>query len=138
MTYATLTDLQDAFGETEILQLTDRDGAGTPSAGFVAAVLARADALIDSYLLGRYALPLDPTPTVLVATACDLARYWLYDDAAPDRVRQSYEDAMSWLRDVAAGRVLLQLPAASPEQSAGSPDYGAPDRVFSPETLAAF
>lgn len=138
MPYATQTDLEDAFGAAEILQLADRDGDGLPDAGFVAAALDRADSLIDGYLAGRYALPVSPAPAVLTATACDLARYWLYDDAAPDRVRQAYEDAVAWLKDVAAGKVLLQLPAAGAGVSSGSPDWDAPDRTFSFDALGLF
>ncbi len=138
MTYATQADLEDAFGATEILQLADRDRDGVADSPVIAAVLARADSMIDSYLGGRYALPITPIPTVLVATACDLARYWLYDDAAPERVRDSYQDAVGFLKDVSAGRVLLQLPAAAADASAGSPAYSAPDPVFSSDTLAQY
>lgn len=138
MPYATQTHLEDAFGADEVLQIADRDRDGLPDAGFVDAALDRADSLIDGYLAGRYALPVSPVPPVLTATACDLARYWLYDDAAPDRVRQAFEDAMAWLKDVAAGKVLLQLPAAAAGVSAGSPDHEAPDRLFSAETLAGY
>lgn len=138
MTYATQTDLEDAFGATELVQIADRDGDGLPDAGFLAAALKRADSCIDGYLSGRYALPLAaPYPPVIVAAACDLARYWLYDNEATERVREGFEDAMVWLKDVAAGKVLLQLPAASANVAIGSPDGSAPDRTFdlSGETL---
>lgn len=138
MAYATQTHLEDAFGADEVLQIADRDRDGLPDAGFVDAALDRADSLIDGYLAGRYALPVSPVPPVLTAAACDLARYWLYDDAAPDRVRQAFEDAMVYLQAVAAGKVLLQLPAAAAGVSAGSPDWDAPPRLFSAETLAGY
>lgn len=138
MAYAIQTDLEDAFGVAEVLQLADRDRNGVADPGFVASSLNRADSLIDGYLAGRYALPIIPAPAVLTATACDLARYWLYDDAAPDRVRQGYEDAIAWLKDVASGRVLLQLPVAAAGVSAGSPDWDAPERVFTSDTLAGY
>lgn len=66
-----------------------------------------------------------------------MARYWLHDNEATERVREGFEDAMVWLKDVAAGKVLLQLPAASANVAVGSPDGSAPDRVFdlSGETL---
>lgn len=138
MPYATQTDLEDAYGADEMLQLADRDRDGVADAGFIDAALNRADSLIDGYLAGRYALPVAPVPPVLTATACDLARYWLYDDAAPDRVRQAFEDAIAWLKDVAAGKVLLQLPAAEAGISAGSPDWDAPARMFTFDTLGLF
>ncbi len=139
MPYADQAALEDAFGQVEIRQLADRDRSGAADPAFVAAVLARADSLIDSYLAGRYALPISPTPPVLTATACDLARYWLYDDAAPERVREGYEDAVAWLKDVASGKVVLQLTAATGDTAvAGSPDWDAPERLFTAATLATF
>lgn len=130
MTYATQTDLEDAFGAAEILEIADRDRDGEADAPAITAALARADALIDSYLGALYAVPVASPPPILAATACDLARYWLYDDAAPERVRQGYEDAVAWLKAVAAGEVALGLPpAAAP--LAGSPLGQADARAFS-------
>lgn len=131
MSYAAQTDLEAAFGATEILQLADRNQDAVADPGVIAAALARADSVIDGYLGGRYAVPLTaPYPPVIVATACDLARYWLYDNAATERVREGFEDALAWLKDVAASKVLLQLPAASANAASGSPDGSAPDRMF--------
>lgn len=139
MTYASATDLDDAYGESEMLQLSDRDGDGFADAAVVAAVLARADSLIDGYLATRYALPLTPPyPPVVVAIACELARYWLFDDAAPDRVKDGYDQAIAWLKDVSAGRAALMLPAAGEESLTGSPSWEAPDRLFTAATLSGF
>lgn len=139
MPYATQADLEDAFGATEILQIADRDGDGLPDAGLLAAISERAYSFINGYLAGRYALPLSaPYPPVIIAASCDLERYWLYDDAATERVREGFEDVIAWLKDVDAGRVLLQLPAATESLAAGSPDYSAPNRVFSADSLVDY
>ncbi len=131
MTYTTQTDLEDAFGATELVQIADRDGDGLPDAGLLAAVSKRAYSFINGYLAGRYALPLDaPYPPVIIAASCDLERYWLYDDDATERVREGFEDVVAWLKDVDAGKVLLQLPGASSNIAMGSPDGSAPDRMF--------
>lgn len=108
MTYATQTDLEDAFGATELDQLLAPHGVA--SATVLAAALARADSLINSYLAGRYLVPLTPAPAVVLGMAVDLTRYFLYDDAVPERVRIAYEDAIAWLKDVARGAVTLGLP----------------------------
>ena len=105
MTYATQTDLEDAFGVAEILQLTDRDQDGIVDGAVLAAALARADAVIDSFLGGRYTVPITPTPTVILGVAADLARYYLYDDAVPEQVRAAYDDALRWLQQAARGEV---------------------------------
>jgi phage gp36-like protein len=139
MTYATQTHLEDAFGAVEIRQIADRDGSGAADAAAIEAVLTRADAMIDGYLAGRYALPLVASPPAIIATACDLARYWLYDDDVPEQVRKRFEDALRWLNDVAKGNVLLQLTAATADASTiGSPEFSAPTRVWDATTLAGY
>lgn len=139
MGYATAVDLDAAFGAEEVLQLADRDRSGAPDAEFVLSALDRTDGLIDGYLAGRYVLPLATVPKVLNTVACDIARYFLYEDAAPERVRQAYDDALRWLRDVAMGKFLLPVdPLADGPLAPGPPAHSAPPRVFSAETLARF
>lgn len=109
MPYATVNDLKTAFGEREIAQLTQRraDYVETADATAGDAFLEQASSEIDSRLAVRYAVPVAPPPKVLVALCCDIARYRLFDDAAPETVRTRYEDAIRWLNDVAAGRAVL-------------------------------
>ena len=109
MPYATQAQMIDRFGEAELIQLTDRAGAvGALVMTVLDAALADADQEIDSYLRPVRALPLPaPIPQRLVRVAADVARYHLYDSAAPDDVRTRYDDAVRWLRDVATGRASL-------------------------------
>ncbi|MDG4595482.1 MAG: DUF1320 domain-containing protein [Candidatus Contendobacter sp.] len=140
MTYATLAALEDAYGVDEIRQLADRDADGVADVDVVAAALARADGLIDSYLAGRYAIPITPTLPLIVAVAGDLARYYLYDDAVPERVQKAHDDAVAWLKSAARGDVIL-IGAAGPETATaqpGPPAYAAPARTFSADSLADF
>lgn len=113
MTYATRADLEQRYGADEVAQ---RESA--LPAGAVDRALADADALINGYLAGRYALPLSPVPQNLPQVACVVARYNLLGDAVTERARNDYTDTIAWLRDVQAGRVLLQsgfLQEAAPE-----------------------
>lgn len=135
MPYATQTDLVSRFGETEIAQLTDRFGGALIDGGVVAAALADADALIDGYLAQRYALPVSPTPPLLLRAACDIARFLLHGKAAGEKVRAAYEDALKLLRDLADGRAALPgaLPAPAaqtPAAAGGAPQFATPARVF--------
>jgi phage gp36-like protein len=109
MTYATRQDLEKHYGVDEVEQ---RESA--LPAGAVDGALADADALIDGYLAGRYSLPLSAIPANLPQTAAALARYTLLGEAATDRARNDYKDAIAWLKDVQAGRVLLQSAASEP------------------------
>lgn len=107
MTYATLADMVDRFGETELVQRTDRVDCGTIDTVVLERALADADAEIDSYLATRYALPLASTPAVVNRLACEIARYRLFDDGVPETVRVRYQDAVSLLKRLASGDVVL-------------------------------
>lgn len=67
---------------------------------------------IDSYLGGRYQLPLSNAPEVLERIAGQLARYFLHDDAATEQIANLYKDSLKFLESVASGRVQLG-PASS-------------------------
>lgn len=129
MSYATQQDLVDRYGLDEIVQLTDRTGTGQVDATVVARALADADAIIDAYVGLVTTLPLSSVPPRLSQAACVIARYSLWQDGHPDRVRLDYEDAIAWLRDIAAGRASLGLaPSVAPAPSTAPPAARAPAR----------
>lgn len=102
MTYATRTDLEERYGADE---LTQRESV--LPAGAVVRALSDADAEVNSYVAGAYALPLNPVPTNIVRIAAAVARYRLLGDAATEQARQDYEDAIRFLRDIQSGRATL-------------------------------
>ena len=137
--YATQADLETRFGSEELAQLSDRAGGTVIEAAVVARAIADAEAEIDGYLAGRYALPLASVPAVLGRIACDIARYRLYDDRVTEAVRKRYEDAVRDLRALAAGT--LQLDGVTPPAPAASGigvSVKAPDRIFNADTLAGY
>lgn len=113
MSYCAQADMEARFSTEELLQLTDRNNDGQVNVAVLNAVIADVDAEIDSYLGGRYQLPLVHVPVVLKRVACDLVRYYLYDDAPTDQVRQRYEDAIKFLRAAAKGDITLGLSASN-------------------------
>lgn len=122
MTYATKQDLIDAYGEAELAKLTDRASATTIDDGVLGRALRTADAEIDSYLAKRAPTPISPVPPIVVEQACIIARFKLYKDHAPDRVRDAYKDAVAWLTKAAQGQVVIDgLPAPESAPSADTP-----------------
>jgi phage gp36-like protein len=119
MPYAAAPAFISAFGATEAadLQTDDPDR--------LAQALTRASAEADSYLCARYAAPVLQPGDALVQCVLDIARFRLWDRRAPDEVRQRYEDAMRWLRDVAAGRAVLLTSAGLPAAPATAQAPGA-------------
>lgn len=106
MTYATRTDLEARYGTEELTQRESMLAAGS-----VDRALADADAAIDGYCGGRYTVPLAPVPPSIPRIACAIARYDLLGDSVTERARNDYSDAIAYLRDVQAGRVLLEVAA---------------------------
>lgn len=120
MSYATLADLVARYGEDELVSLTDVNRSGAINVGVLNQAISDADSEIDSYVAVRFSLPLATVPKELTRVACDIARYRLYDDRAPDEIRKRYEDAVKWLAAVANGSRSLGLPPAqAPSQTGG-------------------
>lgn len=139
MPYCTKADLIQRFGQREIDDLLDRDNNSAEDSNTLAATIADADALIDGYIGSRYSVPLASVPALVVGLSCNITRFMLWDDNAPDEVRKRYDDSISQLKDVARG--LLTLPAAvtpSETNPTGGVDYEAEERVFTMSTLSGF
>lgn len=99
-------------------------------AGSVTDHLDSASGIIDSHLRGRYVLPLSqPYPPEIVQTACKIAAESLIsirgfdpEDGRNRNIRLRYDDAMAWLKQVAAGEVNLPLESdATPMVHDGGP-----------------
>lgn len=113
MSYATSQHMIDRFGIDELTQLTDLNNLGSIDQAVMNVALADADAEINSYLAGRYSLPLTQVSAELVRLACDIARYRLFDIRASEAVKLRYDDAIKKLRDVAKGVASLGIDQAS-------------------------
>lgn len=106
MNYAVRQDLVDRYGAAEIDRLDPPDGAGDHPRS--EAALTDAAAWIDGEIGRLYALPLPAgTYPLLRSAACALVRSRLYDDRAPDRVRQLSAHARKTVRSVAECRTRL-------------------------------
>lgn len=104
--YADQAYMVDAYGESEMIRLTDRTGdVGAIVASVLNQALAAATATINGYLQSRYPLPLNAVPANLSQYCADIARYYLYDNTASAAVEKRYEDALAWLDKVATGKI---------------------------------
>jgi phage gp36-like protein len=135
--YVDKAQMIERFGETELIQLTDRDGS---AGAIVAAVLERAigdaQAEIDAYLrTAGYVVPLDPVPELVSRIAADLARYYLYDKQATDEVAKRYEHQVKLLQRIADGDVSLGAGAGG---SPGAAQTTSIERVFTRDGLCDF
>ena len=125
--YATADDLALSLprGEQELIELTDTTQSGAVGDDKLDVALAYADDLINSYLRGRYTVPVVPAPRLLRDLACDIARHRLYGDAPTEAVQGRLDAAVSRLKDLSAGRATL--PGAAGD-AAALPVAGRPIR----------
>lgn len=121
MSYATQANMVTRFGEQELIQLTDRAQPALEmiDSAILAAAMTRADSLVDGYLRVRYTVPVAPTLPEIAHVAEGIARRYLYDDGAPEGVTVMYTEAIAWLKDVQAGKVLLPATAAIASATGG-------------------
>lgn len=136
MPYATIADLTARLGEARMVQLTDLASPplGLPDDAVAQRALDDAEAEIDGYLQGRYALPLSPVPGVLRVHACTIAHYRLLGSAAGEVERADYASAIKYLQGVAQGLVLLLPPSEAPQPvGAGSVVFSAGSKVMGRE-----
>jgi phage gp36-like protein len=139
VSYASKQDLIDRFGEDGLVKLTDlvNRPPTTIDDTMVARALTDTDSLINSYLAGRYTVPLITVPSVLNAYACSIARFKIHRDRASERVAADYSEALKWLGLVSAGAVSLADAEDAPtEQTSGSTvKTNSPARTFTRDSM---
>lgn len=141
MSYAVQADLSPRrMSNAELVQLTDDTNSGLVNAQLVTDVLDEASGMIDSYARTRYNVPLQSSSQVkgLCLTITEYLLYLRRKRMKPD-VRQSYEDAISFLKDVSSGKAGLDQPVSAPAQT-GSSDVlvTAKPEKFSDANLSGF
>lgn len=137
MAYCTLEDLRNLIPEGELAQLTGETGEMADEA-VVAAALAQADAQIDAYIGGRYAVPLNPAPPLVKGLAADLALYHLYSrrSVAPPVRQKKYDAALFFLKEISAGEASLEALGITPSgASREAADLKSAPRVFNRDRL---
>jgi phage gp36-like protein len=108
--YCTLIDLKNYLPETVLLQLSDDPDVDTISQEKIDFAVKQASDLIDSYLRGRYSLPLTvAVPDLIVDICVKLSTYFLFKRSLiltlPEPVHEDYKYSMTVLRDIQLGRV---------------------------------
>lgn len=113
-------DIEAAVSRSELVQLSNDEGFGEPDWQVVDRAIAYACELADGYLMGRYALPLEPAPSILRHLCTDIARHWLHQrriNAAdfPKPLQSAYENAVKLLEQIRDGKIHLGVRAAAEE-----------------------
>ena len=121
MAYATQADMVKRFGEPELLHLTDAGRTGSIDANIMTMALDDATSEVESYLSGVLSEALTAPPAIIISVTCDIARYRLYAGIGgqTEQVKERYDDAVRWLRDVAAGKAKLGIASTTTPATSG-------------------
>lgn len=142
MSYATLAQLIDRYGQNPLVLLTDRgqNALGVIDEAVVARALADTDAVIDAHLKAKYTLPLSVIPPLLADLAASVAIWKLHRGDPSQKVRDDYKDALAALKALAEGA--LSLPVETGEEPATSGGNGARvtdrERPLTAETMKGY
>lgn len=133
MAYCAQADIEDRIGSDRLVGYADHDEDGTADADVVTQAIEHAQGDIDSYLAVKLSVPISPVPDELNKHCVTMAVYYLAlgRDSVTDQIRQSYEDVISWLKDVVAGKATLSDSSAATEaEGAAGVRYQSDDRQF--------
>jgi len=106
MLYCSKQGLIDRFSEDELIQLTDRHNLGVIDDNVLNRAIEDASTEMDGYL-SRFNYTADTLPESLEPLACNIARYYLYDDAPSDHIITRYNNAIKYLEKVNKGTLTI-------------------------------
>lgn len=135
MPYAVQQDIIDRYGSDALYVAFDRDNNSVLDTDAVSRSLSDASEEIDTYLIGRYPLPLATTPKILTFICVDIALYKGSNaTAVTEEKRTRYEDAVRLLTKISKGEISLGL--EKPEQGGkGGASFVSAERRFTRDTL---
>ena len=139
--FATQADMEARFDRAELVQLTDQANVDAIDSVRMAQALARASGDVLSHLSAKYDASADLGQTALDRLrdiACDLSRFYLHRDTAPDGVTKRFDIAMRALREIRDGTQKLDTGshklAARPEGVM----VAVPERKFGRDSMVEY
>lgn len=159
MAYCTRANLSSRIPDRKLIQLCDEEKTALADTTLATAEASNAnitariddaieagDAVIDSYIRSRYAVPLTAVPTTVKWAAVDLAIFMLFNRRAgefeiPEGVGVRHDAVLRWLQGIAAAKLDLgveppDLPAPSAKVQVVHDDGG--ENEYTPDTLESF
>lgn len=137
MAYSDKTYFLNKIKESELNTLL-KDDAGVVQDDYLTEAVKSADNMIDGYLRSAVkTVPLNPVPDIIKQYSYFIATYFLHDriqyNDIPDRVKDNYDAAINFLKDVAAGKASLE--GVEEEDVDNFIDYDVNPNVFDRNTF---
>jgi len=141
--YCSITNIEKKRIPTDtLIQLTDDDDRGFVDSRIVNGCISDATVLIDAYLRGRYAVPLDPIPDLATSICADLAIYGLYclrpSFDIPESVKDRRTTALALLCRIQDGKMKLYEDAPAPPGARSAVSISGPVRLFNRDGMGGF
>lgn len=144
--YCQITDILKTLPKKELVNLTndenrelsaiDLESDSDPVVVRVNQAITDADSEINSYLQGRYSVPLNPVPNLIKKISCDLAIYHLFTRRFREEIPYSevYKSRLAQLKLIQSGQMVLDVAQV---QSSGiyATNKTSEDRVFTKSLL---
>ena len=140
MAYSAKADIQKEISDAELIGLTDDEGLGIINDERITAAIAKADALIDSYIGSVEETPLTTVAPIIKQHSVTIAIYYLYSrrSAIPESRAQNYKDAVKNLQDIADGKAVLPPTTAGDIASGNEVNITNEDRIFTRTKMKGF
>ncbi len=145
MSYCSRSDLEKAVEAKALVDLTDDESAGSTNPLVetrIAEACAKASGLVDSYLEGRYSLPLATVPEAVKSIAEDITLQLLFlrrpSIGIPEGIAARYKTAVEMLKAMRDGKQDLGVsdrPAKAPTIVAKA---SGPERLFTADKMKGF
>ena len=135
---AALADLNRRMGADCVLAQASLSD-GTLDTDKVNQALADASAEVEGYLAGRYLLPLQNVPEIVVRICCDMAWFYLHGVLPPQSVKDKFERAKELLSAINKGNINLGLDTTgSPMQNTDAAEMVSQPVVWRRERFGGF
>ncbi len=137
--YVSFETFRERVTPTKLMNLANVPESEQES--FTETLLSRAEAVVESFASVRYAIPL-PDDNMVEEWVLRIAEYELYKRGpgtnVPEKIRESYQDTMERLADLAAGRLQLAtdpLPSSDRGKSIDIPPH---ETYFDAESMRSY
>lgn len=137
--YVTFNDLDEYLSHTVLRQLTDDANTGAADVAVVEEAIVGAEAEIDGYIGGLYALPLTTVPALVAEIATQLTVYRLHlrRQRVPEDIRLATEQTRATLQAIADGSITIDATSSTTAEDR-APVMEAYERIHTRDTWSGW
>ena len=139
--YCDLTDIQKYKDPAIYVQITNDLDGDEVDESIIDEIADKSDNIINSYIGGRYQLPLAETPKIIRNIAIDLTVKFLYDRRLGEKneiIEEAYENAIELLKEIRDGKLFIPELDTTEEKLKGGYAVVRNKRIFTDNVLEEF